>query len=56
MPYAGKIDWNNISVELRKVDYNGAIALETLNKGFEYISDPVKFLHIALERAKRIGM
>ena len=56
LPYTGKIDWHNISLKLKKFNYNGAIALETLNKGFEYVSDPVEFLNIALERAKRIGM
>lgn len=55
LPYTGKIDWDNISLRLKKVNYTGAIALETLNKSFEHISDPVEFLHIALERAGRIG-
>ena len=54
LPFTGKADWNRLRTRLKEVDYKGAIALETLNKGFEYIKDPVEFLGIALERAKRI--
>ena len=54
LPYTGTIDWNRISGQLKKQNYGGAIALETLNKGFEQIKDPVMFLQIALEKAKQI--
>lgn len=54
LPYTGVIDWDRIENKLKVIDYKGAIALETLNKGFEHIGNPVEFLTIALERAKRI--
>lgn len=54
LPFTGCVDWDRIANRLKEIPYNGAIALETLNKGFEHISDPVEFLQIALERAKRI--
>lgn len=54
LPFTGNVNWERISNRLRKINYTGAIALETLNKGFEYISDPVEFLQTALDRAKRI--
>lgn len=55
LPFTGAIDWRRISKKLKEINYNGAIALETLNKGFEHIEDPVEFLRIALERAKKIN-
>lgn len=55
LPFSGNINWNKISSKLKSLNYQGAIALETLNKGFENINDPVEFLYIALARAKRIG-
>jgi len=55
LPFTGTVDWNKISRQLTTLDYQGAIALEILNKGFEPISDPVDFLRIALERAGKIG-
>lgn len=54
LPFTGKVDWNGIAAHLKRINYDGAIALETLNKGFEHIEDPVEFLRIALERAKKI--
>lgn len=54
LPFAGTVDWNRIASELEKINYTGAIALETLNKGFEHIEKPVEFLQIALEKAKKI--
>ena len=54
LPFTGKVDWKKIADRLNAIPYSGAIALETLNQGFEYITDPVEFLKIALDRAKRI--
>lgn len=54
LPYTGIIEWNKIANKLKEIDYKGAIALETLNKGFEHIENPVEFLEIALERAKKV--
>ena len=54
LPFTGNVDWKRVAKRLKEVDYSGAIALETLNKGFEEIKDPVEFLKIALERARRI--
>lgn len=54
LPFAGCVDWRRIAERLREFDYTGAVALETLNQGFEHIKDPVEFLKIALERARRI--
>lgn len=54
LPFTGVVDWNRIAARLEDINYSGAIALETLNKGFEHIKDPVEFLKIALDRAKRV--
>ena len=54
LPFTGLVDWAKISQKLKTINYNGAIALETLNKGFEDIADPVEFLGIALEKAKNV--
>lgn len=51
-PEDGGVNWNRIHDRL--VSYEGAVALETLNRGYEYITDPVEFLRLALERAKKI--
>ena len=54
LPFAGAVDWYKISTKLKSINYNGAIALETLNKGFENIEDPVEFLMLALDSAKKV--
>lgn len=54
LPFTGNIDWNKISTKLKLINYQGDIALEALNKGFENIEDPVEFLTIALDKAKKI--
>lgn len=51
-PETGGVRWNRIREHL--AGYTGAVALETLNKGYEHITDPVEFLRLALERAKKI--
>lgn len=51
-PESGGVHWNRIRERL--AGYQGAVALETLNKGYEQITDPVEFLRLALERAKKI--
>ena len=53
-PEGWGVDWTAIREKLQSIRYTGAIALETLNKGYEHITDPVEFLRLALERAKRI--
>ena len=54
LPFTGSVDWCYIADHLTRLRYSGAVALETLNRGFEHIQDPVEFLRLALERAKRI--
>ena len=54
LPFTGDVQWDRIAGKLKKLDYKGAVALETLNRGFEHIESPVAFLQIALERAKKI--
>ena len=54
LPFTGTADWTRIRNRLTEIPYAGAGALETLNKGFEQITDPVEFLRIALERVKRV--
>ena len=54
LPFTGLVDWAKISKKLKTIHYRGAIALETLNKGFEDLLDPVAFLGIALAKAKRV--
>ncbi len=54
LPFSGVCDWSGIARRLVDVGYDGAIALEVQNCGFEDIADPVEFLKIALERAKMI--
>ncbi|MBE6013376.1 MAG: sugar phosphate isomerase/epimerase [Lachnospiraceae bacterium] len=55
LPFTGSVNWKKVDEKLNSLKYAGAIALETLNKGFENIKEPVEFLKIALERAKQIG-
>lgn len=54
LPFTGKVDWVWVKRRLTECDYRGAVALETLNRGFKHVKDPVEFLGIALERAKAI--
>lgn len=54
LPFTGNVDWTRVKRRLEECDYHGAIALETLNRGFEHVKDPVEFLDIALEKAKAI--
>lgn len=54
LPFTGNVNWDKISAKLKSIDYQGAIALETLNYGFEKIENPVEFLKIALDRAKQV--
>ena len=53
-PEGWGVDWTAIRQKLQSMQYKGAVALETLNKGYEHITDPVEFLRLALERAKMI--
>ena len=54
LPFSGNIDWNEIKNKLKENTYKGTIALEVLNKNFEHINEPEKFLELAFERAKRL--
>lgn len=54
LPFTGNVNWNRIASKLEKINYTGATALESLNKGFEHIENPVEFLQIALDRAKKV--
>lgn len=54
MPFDGNINWNVVMKKLTDINYSGSIALEIMNKGYEYIKDPKELLAIAFERAKRL--
>ncbi|MFO7637218.1 MAG: sugar phosphate isomerase/epimerase family protein [Clostridia bacterium] len=54
LPYSGNIDWEDIAIKLDESAYPGVAALEIGNKNFESIKDPLEFLRLAAERAKRI--
>jgi L-ribulose-5-phosphate 3-epimerase len=54
LPFSGNIDWNDITAKLAKSSYPGTAALEIGNKNFESIEDPLEFLRLAVERAKKI--
>ena len=54
LPFAGSIDWDDIKAKLKSADYKGTIALEVGNKTFEHITEPEKFLEIAVEKAKKL--
>lgn len=56
LPFTGSVDWNKIAGQLNRLHYTGAVALETLNAGFEHVQSPVEFLRIALERARKIAV
>ena len=54
LPFTGSVHWPRIASALERIGYQGAIALEVQNKGFEAIQDPVAVLSLALNRAKMI--
>ena len=54
LPFSGNIDWSDIKAKLKVIDYKGSIALEVGNKTFEHITEPAKFLEIAVEKAKNL--
>ena len=54
LPLLGNINWSNIADRLKKIKYNGAIALEVGNKTLESIKEPGEFLKLAFDRATRI--
>lgn len=54
LPLSGSIDWNELSVKLNNSAYCGVSALEIGNKNFESIKDPLEFLQLAVERAKKL--
>ena len=54
LPFSGNIDWDDIRVKLKTVDYKGSIALEVGNKTFEHITEAEEFLRIAAEKAKKL--
>jgi len=54
LPFEGSINWADIGAKIRACGYDGPCSLEAQNGGFEHITDPVEFLTIALERAKKV--
>lgn len=58
LPFAGTIDWNDISAKLKQTAYSttncGSIALEVGNTRFEHIDTTQKFLEIAFARATEL--
>ncbi|NLW70712.1 MAG: sugar phosphate isomerase/epimerase [Eubacteriaceae bacterium] len=55
LPFSGSIDWNDIAAKLAGSSYPNVVALEIGNKNFETITDPLEFLRLAFERAKKIA-
>lgn len=55
LPFTGKIDWLTLNKKLNAIDYNGTVALEIRNTGFECVKSPYEFLHLALDSARKIG-
>jgi L-ribulose-5-phosphate 3-epimerase len=55
LPFSGGIDWNDMAAKLAESSYPGVAALEIGNKKFESIEDPLDFLRLAVERAKKIA-
>ena len=54
LPFTGNIIWSDIASKLKKLSYEGAIALEVGNTKFEHIEKPEEFLKLAVESAERI--
>lgn len=54
MLFDGNIHWDSVMKKLSDIHYNGATALEIMNMGYEHINNPIEFLGIAFERAKRL--
>ena len=54
LPFTGNIKWSDIAAKLKKLSYEGAIALEVGNTIFEHIKKPEEFLKLAVESAERI--
>jgi L-ribulose-5-phosphate 3-epimerase len=54
LPFSGGINWNDIATKLAGSSYPDVAALEIGNKNFEGITDPLEFLRLAVERAKKI--
>lgn len=53
LPFDGTIDWNKTMKDIKNTGYNGAIALEVCNVGYEKLSAP-EFLQEAFNRAKKL--
>ncbi|MEN6314348.1 MAG: sugar phosphate isomerase/epimerase family protein [Clostridiaceae bacterium] len=53
MPFDGTINWTAIMRKISETGYNGAVALEVVNGGYENLSAK-DFLNIAFESAKRL--
>lgn len=54
IPFDGNIHWATVMKKLTDSHYNGPTALEIMSMGYEHIKDPVEYLAIAYERAKRL--
>lgn len=53
LPFDGTVDWQKVMKNISQTGYQGAVALEVNNTGYED-RHPEEFLHLAYERAKRL--
>lgn len=55
LPFDGTIDWHKIMRNLKQIGYQGSVALEITNLGYEHLIDnPFEFLQLAFDRAKKL--
>lgn len=53
LPFSGNIDWCGVAAKLAESSYPDVAALEIGNKTFECITNPLEFLQLAAERARK---
>lgn len=55
LPFDGTMDWGKVMQQLKAINYQGSLALEITNFGYENrIHTPEAFLKLSYERAKRL--
>jgi L-ribulose-5-phosphate 3-epimerase len=55
LPFDCTIDWYRIMRNLKQINYQGSVALEITNLGYEHLIDnPLEFLLLAFDRVKRL--
>lgn len=55
LPFDGTVDWQKTMNKLKEINYQGPIALEITNFGYDDLADkPLEFLRIAYERAIKL--